>query len=95
MNSLKVTLQKPVLVFAILTISYGTSFAEQQEVVQFDPATTKIDFILGDILHAVHGTFRLKSGEIRFDPTTGTASGALAVDAGSDWMTAVPSGDAT
>jgi polyisoprenoid-binding protein YceI len=29
----------------------------------------------------VHGTFRLKSGRIVFDPATGNASGALVVDA--------------
>jgi len=28
----------------------------------------------------VHGTFQLKSGTIRFDPATSTASGAVIVD---------------
>src|SRR5512142_2770809 len=56
------------------------SAAAQQEVVTFNPADTKIDFTLGDVLHTVHGTFKLKSGVIRFDSKTGIASGALVVD---------------
>lgn len=54
--------------------------AQQEQVVTFDPDNTKVDFVLGDILHTVHGTFKLKSGVIRFDRTTGAASGALVVD---------------
>jgi len=48
---------------------------------QLDLGSTKVEFTLGDILHTVHGTFKLKSGDIHFDPTTGKASGALVVDA--------------
>jgi polyisoprenoid-binding protein YceI len=36
---------------------------------------------LGDVLHTVHGTFRLRSGEIAFDNNTGKASGMVIVDA--------------
>ena len=32
-------------------------------------------------MHTVHGTFKLKSGEMRFDPSTGKASGAVVLDA--------------
>lgn len=53
----------------------------QDTVVRFDPANTKIDFTLGATLHTVHGTFKLKSGEIRVDAATGRASGAIVVDA--------------
>ena len=49
--------------------------------VQLDPAPTKIGFTLGSTLHTVEGTFRLKSGAIRFDPTTGKMSGSIIVDA--------------
>ena len=48
-----------------------------------DPAQTKVEFVLGSTLHTIHGTFRLTRGDLRFDPGTGTASGELAVDAGS------------
>lgn len=32
-------------------------------------------------MHTVHGTFKLKRGEIHVDPVTGKASGAIVVDA--------------
>src|ERR1700681_1422369 len=52
-----------------------------EETVIFDPARTTVDFTLGDVLHTVHGTFRLKSGVIHFDPDGGKASGSVVVDA--------------
>lgn len=56
--------------------------AETQEtVVNLDPAQTKIEFTVDSTLHTVHGTFRLKSGTIHFDPATGKAGGSIVVDA--------------
>ena len=49
--------------------------------VVLDPAQTSVEFTLGDVLHTVHGTFRLTSGALRFDPSSGKASGELVVDA--------------
>jgi polyisoprenoid-binding protein YceI len=46
-----------------------------------DPAATEITFSLGATLHTVRGHFALASGEIAFDPDTGTASGEIRVDA--------------
>ncbi|MGB6942543.1 MAG: YceI family protein [Bryobacteraceae bacterium] len=48
-----------------------------------DPAKTKVQFTLHDVLHTVHGTFQLKSGSIHFDPDSGKASGEIVVDVGS------------
>ena len=45
-----------------------------------DPAKTEIAFTLHDVLHTVHGTFKLKRGLIRFDPDSGNASGEIVVD---------------
>jgi polyisoprenoid-binding protein YceI len=53
----------------------------QEFVVKLDPANTTINFTLGATMHTVHGTFRLKRGEIRVDPATGKASGSIVVDA--------------
>ena len=53
----------------------------QESVFTLDPSKSSIEFTLGASLHTVHGTFKLKSGEIHFDPAKGTASGAIVVDA--------------
>lgn len=55
----------------------------RQETVQLDPAQTTVEFTLSDVLHTVHGTFKLKSGIINFDPTSGAASGDIIIDAAS------------
>jgi len=55
--------------------------AAQQVQITLDPAQTKVDWTLGDVLHTVHGTFKLKSGNIVFDSKTGDASGQIVVDA--------------
>ena len=53
----------------------------QETVLTLDPARTEIHYTLAAVAHTVHGTFKLKSGAIRFDPTTGKVSGAVVVDA--------------
>ncbi len=53
----------------------------EQKTFELDPAQTTVSFTLGDVLHTVRGTFKLKRGTIRFDDATGLASGELVVDA--------------
>ncbi len=65
---------------------FTTSFAvcsmpAQDAAFELDPAKTRIDFTLGDILHTVHGSFKPKSGVGHFDLASGTARGAFVVDA--------------
>ena len=48
--------------------------------INIDPSKSAIQFTLGAILHTVHGTFRLMSGTIHFDPNSGKASGQIVVD---------------
>ena len=43
------------------------------------PENTKIEWTLSDVLHAVHGTFQLKSGSVHFDPDRGKAGGDVVV----------------
>jgi polyisoprenoid-binding protein YceI len=53
----------------------------QQISVDFDPATTKINWSLVGNVHTTHGTFQLKEGHAKIDPETGNASGELTVAA--------------
>ena len=53
----------------------------QETTLELDPANSRIEFTLPATLHAVHGTFALKSGTIRFNPSSGAASGLVVVDA--------------
>lgn len=46
-----------------------------------DPTQSAVQWSLGSTLHAVHGTFALRSGNLQFDPAKGTASGEVVVDA--------------
>jgi polyisoprenoid-binding protein YceI len=69
--------------FAVLTLLAGlaVSAAAQDSTFQLDPAQTSVNFTLGDVLHTVRGTFRLKRGSLQLDPATGKISGDIVVDA--------------
>ncbi len=70
---------KPLVLIAVL-LAAGISVA-QERVFQMDVSRSQVEFTLGDILHTVHGTFQMKDGVLRFDPSTGAASGELVMDA--------------
>jgi polyisoprenoid-binding protein YceI len=53
----------------------------QETAITLDPEKTTVSFTLEATLHTVHGAFRVKRGAIRFDPSTGAASGQVVVDA--------------
>jgi polyisoprenoid-binding protein YceI len=46
-----------------------------------DPARTVITWTLGDVLHTVRGTFRLKRGELQLDSAANRLTGEVVVDA--------------
>lgn len=64
----------------ILLALAGSAFGEEMRL-QLDPAATTVSFTLGDVLHTVHGTFKLKTGDLWFDPATGKAGGQVVVNA--------------
>src|SRR5579862_7573292 len=64
--------------FATLQFKRAVHSVERRPERELDGA---IEFTLGASLHTVHGTFKLKRGEIHFDPAKGTATGAMVVDA--------------
>ncbi len=66
-----------------LVALFSTTLFAQEQVFNLDPAQSQVAWTLGDVLHTVKGTFHLKSGILRFDSATGSASGELVVDAAS------------
>lgn len=68
------------LVVLALALS-AVHVAAQDIVLQCAPAQTLANFTLDATLHSVHGSFRLKGGEIRFDPASGKVSGEIVFDA--------------
>src|SRR6202008_2227584 len=68
------------LIFLILFPLMAPVFA-QETVLALDPAQTKVEFTLSDILHTVHGAFKLKRGTIRYDFASAKAAGEIVIDA--------------
>lgn len=66
---------------ALLALSLTSPAVAQETVLELDPAQTQVNFTLGDVLHTVHGTFKLKHGTVKFDPASGHAEGLVVVDA--------------
>ncbi len=65
----------------ILMAGGALSAAGQQSELELDPASTSVKFTLGDVLHTVRGTFKLKRGTFEFEPGSGKISGEAVVDA--------------
>lgn len=71
----------PALILLTLVLAAGAIDVSAQELtLQLDPAQTTIRFTLGDVLHTVNGSFKLKSGTIHFNLASGAASGLVIVD---------------
>ena len=64
-----------------LLIVGGLGLLAQEAALEIDPAQTEVDYTVDSTLHTVRGKFRLKRGDVRFDPATGAAEGELVVDA--------------
>jgi polyisoprenoid-binding protein YceI len=77
---MKSFLQAGVVMLAVVS-AFGQPSATRETAIVLAPEKTTVSFVLEATLHTVHGTFRLKSGVVRFDPATGAASGAIVVDA--------------
>lgn len=58
----------------------AVSVRAEQHVLALDPQASKVSFTLKATGHEVEGVLALKSGRIVFDPTTGAASGEIAID---------------
>jgi polyisoprenoid-binding protein YceI len=65
----------------LLALQFAVPVRAQQGALELDPARTAVHFTLKTSLHTVHGTFRLKSGKVSFDPAAGKLSGLVVIDA--------------
>jgi len=66
---------------SLSVLTLATAAFGQQQVFKLDPAKTTVQLTLDATLHAVHGSFKAKEGEVRFDPQSGEASGRIVIDA--------------
>src|ERR1700689_5861599 len=69
------------LTAAIGLFAFAASAAAQRLSFQLEPSQTAVKFTLGDVLHTVHGTFRLKRGGLQLEADSGKLSGEMVVDA--------------
>ena len=67
---------------AFCTLLVSSHAGAQEATFQLDPAQTKIQFTLADVLHTVHGDFKLKSGTLQLEGA-GKMAGEIVVDAAS------------
>jgi len=71
----------PILAVIVLLTVARVVAAAQDTTFHLDPQHTTINFTLGDVLHTVRGTFRLKEGTLRLATASGKLSGEIVVDA--------------
>jgi polyisoprenoid-binding protein YceI len=65
------------LVFPLLG---AEKIAPSVQEIAVDASKSNVQFALNAVLHTVHGTFKVKSGTVRFEAATGRASGQIIVD---------------
>jgi hypothetical protein len=71
-------------VMTLLLVAYlalPSTLRAAEMVFEVNPAQSRLDFTLPSLLHTTHGTFQLKRGSLRLEPTNGTVSGECVVDA--------------
>ena len=65
----------------LLTALFVSPLTAQHAQVRLDTAHTRVGWTLTDVLHTVHGTFRIRSADLWFEVSTGKAGGQIVVDA--------------
>jgi polyisoprenoid-binding protein YceI len=72
--------RKPILAVALLWAGTPRLAAAQDSDYRVDPEQSSVKFTLGDVLHTVRGTFKLKQGDLEVK-ADGQVSGQIVVDA--------------
>jgi polyisoprenoid-binding protein YceI len=71
------------IVLTALLLAVGTGLAAAQNAdYRVDPAQSSVEFTLGDVLHTVRGTFKVRQGDLQVEPD-GKVLGQVVVDAAS------------
>src|SRR5579863_5910135 len=65
----------------LIFLTLATALLGQETVLELNPAQTRVEFTLSDVLHTVHGSFKLKRGTVRYELATGKCSGEIVIDA--------------
>jgi hypothetical protein len=61
--------------------SPASAVSANEIILNVNPAQSAVHYTVSSSLHTVHGTFALKRGALRLDPSTGKATGEIVVDA--------------
>ncbi len=67
----------------LLLVSAIASGSGQAETFTVNPEQSEVVFSLGDVLHQVHGRFRIQRGSVQFNRGSSPMSGSIVVAAGS------------
>ena len=70
-------------VVAAMWLCVSLEAASQRLRLEFTPANTAVNFALGDLLHTVRGSFRLKHGDVECNLPSAAVTGTLVIDASS------------
>ena len=74
--------RKPILAIVLLWAGTARFAVAQDSDYQLDPEQSSVKFTLGDVLHTVRGTFKVKRGDLAVG-ADGRVSGQIVVDAAS------------
>jgi len=65
----------------LIFLTSATALLGQETVLELNPAQTRVEFTLSDVLHTVRGSFKLKRGTVHYDFATRKCSGEIVIDA--------------
>jgi polyisoprenoid-binding protein YceI len=65
----------------LILLAGTTALFGQETVLELNPAQSHVEFTLSDVLHTVHGSFKLKRGTVHYDFVTRKCSGQIVIDA--------------
>lgn len=68
------------VVLGVVAGAASVAARAEETVLTLRPDRTRVAFLLDATTHEVKGTFALESGQIRFDPAGGAASGEVRID---------------